>query len=161
LEKQQQPERPVEIVLHGAGVHHLTAPLVLDARDSNTVYRAADGEDVLVSGGVAIDPTAVSPREGHAGQYEVNMTAMGLADLGTVLPTSAGTSGTGHETLGQLLHPQLFIGEQAGLCKRSRHTLLATSHCKVSLVYLVTCQWQGGRTLPTRRRGSGRTRTTA
>lgn len=113
---QQLAESPVEIILHGARVHHLTAPLVLDARDSHTVYRAADGDRVLVSGGVAIDPTAVSPRPGHAGQYEVNMTAMGLTDLGTVLPTSSGAAKMDHAQLDQLLHPQLFIGEHAGLC---------------------------------------------
>eukprot|EP01043_Picozoa_sp_COSAG02_P099223 COSAG02_NODE_35339_length_470_cov_0.555256_2_plen_118_part_01 len=43
----QRVESSVEIVLHGARVHHLTAPLVLDARDSHTVYRAADGDGVL------------------------------------------------------------------------------------------------------------------
>lgn len=155
LERQQPAERAVEVVLHGAGVHHLTAPLVLDARDSNTIYRAADGEDVLVSGGVAIDPAAVSPRPGHAGQYEVNMTAMGLADLGTVLPTSTGTSGPdasgarGHEELGQRLHPQLFIGEQAGLCKSARQPVVFRFYCKVSRAMFVTRQWRGGRTLPT------------
>ena len=54
------------------------------------------------------------------------MTAMGLADLGTVLPTSTGTSGPdasgarGHEELGQRLQPQLSLGEKSGLCKSAR-----------------------------------------
>lgn len=113
---QQQADNTVEVVLHGARVHHLSDPLVLDARDSYTVYRAADGEQVLVSGGIAVDPAAVSPRAGHAGQYEVNMTALGLTDLGTVLPNSTG-SGKDHAKLDQMLHPQLFIDNQAGLRK--------------------------------------------
>jgi len=95
-----QPPDTVNIVLHAAGVHHLAEPLVLDARDSHTMFLAASGEGtVLVSGGVRVDEAAVSPRPGHAGQFQANLTALGLADLGTVLPAPGSA---GHEYDGVL-----------------------------------------------------------
>ena len=114
----------VEIVLHAAGVHRLTEPLVLDARDSHTVYRAAG--DVLVSGGIAVDTAAVAPRPGHTGQYQVNMTALGLIDLGTVLPDSSKPP-SGHALGLAPLHPQLFIGEQVGWLARWPNAINLTS----------------------------------
>ena len=54
----------------------------------------------------------LQPRAGHAGQYQVNMTALGLTDLGTVLPSAGSTPE--HPLAGSDLHPQLFIAEQAG-----------------------------------------------
>jgi hypothetical protein len=53
----------------------------------------------------------VQPRAGHAGQYQVNMSALGLSDLGTVLPSSGASPE--HPLAGSNLHPQLFIAEQA------------------------------------------------
>jgi hypothetical protein len=98
----------VEIALHGVGVHQLLTPLVLDGRDSYTNWKAAPGSGpVLVSGGIRVEPSAILPRAGHDGQFQVNMTTLGLDDLGTVLPGGAG-----------LLHPQLFINEQSGLLAR-------------------------------------------
>jgi len=99
-------------------VHRLTEPLVLDERDSHSVYRAALGEDVLVSGGIQLDPAAVSPRSGHSGQYQVNLTALGMEDLGTVLPAASGPAG--HPELGATppLHPQLFVAEASNWLAR-------------------------------------------
>ena len=98
----------VDVVLHATGVHHLAEPLVLDGRDSHTNFvAAAAGGTVLVSGGVRVAESAVTPRPGHAGQFQANMTALGLADLGTVLPTAQGA-----------LHPQLFISQQSGMLAR-------------------------------------------
>lgn len=108
----------VDIVLHSTGVHHLAAPLVLDGRDSHTRYIAAPGGDVLVSGGVSLPAAAVSPRAGHAGQFQTNMTALGLSDLGTVLPAPPGSKPSGHGDAAAVLHPQLFINEQSGLLAR-------------------------------------------
>ena len=64
-----------------AGVHHLVDPLVLDSRDSHTNYlavaAAGTGEgagegSVLVSGGVRVNASAVSPRPGHPGQFQAS-----------------------------------------------------------------------------------------
>ena len=110
-------DRAVEIVLHAVGTHHLSEPLVLDARDSHTSFISAAGEgSVLVSGGVSVDAAAVSPRRGHAGQFQANLTALGLEDLGTVLPTKPNAS-AGHKYAG-VLHPQLFIAQQSSLLAR-------------------------------------------
>lgn len=110
------PASTVNVVLHAEGVHHLAGPLLLDARDSHTNFLAAAGEgDVLVSGGIRVDEAAVTPRPGHAGQFQANLTALGLADLGTVLPAPPNRSG--HEYAG-VLHPQLFVSQRSGLLAR-------------------------------------------
>jgi parallel beta-helix repeat protein len=109
----------VNIILHASGVHHLAEPLVLDSRDSHTNFLAAStggNGTVLVSGGIRVDETAVSPRPGHTGQFQANLTALGLTDLGTVLPAAA-SGGSSHQYTG-ILHPQLFIAQQSGLLAR-------------------------------------------
>lgn len=63
--------QPAEIVLHAVATHNLKEPLVLDRRDSHTRYKTLGGEAVLVSGGVKVEPAAVSRREGYPGQYQV------------------------------------------------------------------------------------------
>ena len=66
-----------------------------------------------MSGGIAVDPAAVAPHPGHTGQCQVNMTALGLTDLGPVLPDSSKPP-SGHALGLAPLHPQLFISEQVG-----------------------------------------------
>lgn len=46
----ENASKQVVILLHG-GTHYLAEPLVLDARDANTVFRAAPGEVPVISGG--------------------------------------------------------------------------------------------------------------
>ena len=41
LRAKHAADSSMEIILHAAGVHRLTEPLVLDARDSHTIFRAA------------------------------------------------------------------------------------------------------------------------
>ena len=123
------------IILHGAAVHHLAAPLLLDARDSHTRYVAhgAAQEKPLVSGGILVDPSATVPRPGHVGQFQVNMTALGLADLGTVLPSGPQTAGGAPP-----LHPQLFLGEQqTGVLARWPNIRLANN--TVQWAYTADC----------------------
>jgi hypothetical protein len=114
--------RTATVVLGATRAHRLQEPLVLDERDSHTTWKAATGEhgSVLVSGGIHVDPAAVSARPGHSGQYQVNMTALGLADLGTVLPAKAAAAPAGHPKLAGSppLHPQLFINQHAGWLAR-------------------------------------------
>jgi len=94
----------VDIVLHSAAPHLLSAPLLLDARDAGTYYRGAAGAPPpLVTGGIRLGSSAVRPRPGHAGQFMANVSALGL-DLGTVLPASSGApAGRGHLTGATLL----------------------------------------------------------
>jgi hypothetical protein len=109
------------IVLHAGAAHHLTQPLVLDARDSHTHFVGATsggGGKVLVSGGLRLSASAVSPRPGHARQFQANLTALGLADLGTVLPVQPKPKGAiSHEFTGAL-PPQLFMGRHMGMLAR-------------------------------------------
>ena len=81
-----------EVVLRG-GVYSATGgavPLELTAEDSGSasagpvVWRAYEGEEVTISGGVEIPPSAFSPRPGHPGQQQANLTAIGLVELGEV-----------------------------------------------------------------------------
>lgn len=54
------------------------------------------------------------------------MTALGLPDLGTVLPVPSSVP-AGHATSLAPLHPQLFIAEQSGLLARWPNARNATS----------------------------------
>ncbi len=63
------------------------APLQLSAADSGhekgtVAWRARPGENVLISSGLSIPAQAFSPRAGHLQQLQVNLTALGLTDLG-------------------------------------------------------------------------------
>lgn len=52
------------------------------AVEALVVWRAWAGEDVLLSAGVHIPPTAFTPRPGHPEQLQANLTALGIASLG-------------------------------------------------------------------------------
>ncbi len=53
-------ERPVTIVVHG-GTYRQTETLQLDARDSDSHWQAAPGEEVRIDGGINIDPKLLAP----------------------------------------------------------------------------------------------------
>jgi hypothetical protein len=98
------PVSRIRITLHG-GVHRVDTPLRLDHRDSHVEWVAAHGEDALISGGVPIPPSAVTPRPGFPNQFQCNVTMLGLADLGSINATIVGATA---------LHPELFIDQQVG-----------------------------------------------
>jgi hypothetical protein len=72
-------------------------PLQLSAVDSGhalgqIIWRARSGDDVLITGGLAIPHDSWAPRPGHPGQVQANLTALGLHDLGAVAEDGAGHS---------------------------------------------------------------------
>jgi hypothetical protein len=61
--------------------------LPLELADSGTaeapvVWRAWEGEDVLLSAGAHVPASAFTPRAGHLQQLQANLSALGLTDLG-------------------------------------------------------------------------------
>lgn len=85
----------VEVVL-GEGVY--TERLQLSAQDSGSagapvVWRAAPGQQVLVSGGFHVPQSAFTPWEqGPAGAVQANLTQLGLTDLGSFSAGGGDTS---------------------------------------------------------------------
>lgn len=75
------------------GLYERTKPLVLDARDSGTTWRAVDGQKVRITGGRSIAPSqftkVIDPQilkrlspEAARSVVQVNLTALGIRDLG-------------------------------------------------------------------------------
>jgi hypothetical protein len=69
-------------------------PLALSLDDSGSaeapvVWRATQPGSVLISAGLMIPATAFTPRPGHSGQLQANLTALGLHDLGAVAGETA------------------------------------------------------------------------
>jgi hypothetical protein len=90
------------------------ATLELGAEDSGTedrpvVWRAHPGERVLISGGVAIPDAAFSPRPGHAGVFQANLTALGLQDLGAIQEALTPRQGGPANGSSPRARPELFF----------------------------------------------------
>jgi hypothetical protein len=58
--RQRSDHRPIDIIVHG-GTYRQPATLELDARDSNTHWQAATGEEVRINGGIRLDAKAFAP----------------------------------------------------------------------------------------------------
>ncbi|MCX7699489.1 MAG: hypothetical protein N2039_01295, partial [Gemmataceae bacterium] len=56
----RSPDRPARIILAN-GIHRVTEPLLLDPRDSHTIFEAAEGARPVVSGGKPITDWRVEP----------------------------------------------------------------------------------------------------
>jgi hypothetical protein len=63
--RQHPDQRPMTVIVHG-GTYPETAPLQLDARDSDTHWQAAPGEEVRIDGGISVDPSALRPVKDQA-----------------------------------------------------------------------------------------------
>jgi hypothetical protein len=58
--RQHADQRPITVVVHG-GTYRQTETLKLDARDSDSHWQAAPGEEVRIDGGINIDPKVLTP----------------------------------------------------------------------------------------------------
>ncbi len=61
--QQQARETKASVIVH-AGTYYLAAPLVFTAADAGTTYRAASGEQVVISGGMKLDLKWETYRDG-------------------------------------------------------------------------------------------------
>ena len=108
-----------------AGVHKFSQPLHLGPEDSGTAespieYRAYEGEDVLLSGGVAVRASDFRPRPGHPGQMQANLSALGVPPAVLALATTiTGTMPLHHSPgAGGAGRPELFVAGQAATLAR-------------------------------------------
>lgn len=63
--RRRSDERPMTIVVHG-GTYRQTGTFALDARDSDSQWQAAPGEEVRIDGGMSIDSKALVPVKDQA-----------------------------------------------------------------------------------------------
>ena len=94
----QNPESRIQnTITLAAGTYRLTRTLELNEKDSGTVFRAAPGADVRLSGGTAIPAGAAKPVADKAvldrllpevqGQVlEIDLKSLGIADFGEIGP---------------------------------------------------------------------------
>ena len=104
LETQKEP-RPLRVVLR-AGTYYLNQPLEFGPADSGTkqapvVYGAAAGEQVILSGGCPLEPTAFQPvrdpailnrlpEEARGNVLHVDLRAQGITNFGVMRPRGQG-----------------------------------------------------------------------
>jgi hypothetical protein len=124
--RRHSSSRPDTVVVH-RGTYRQTATLELDARDSDTQWQASAGEQVRITGGVAIDPKTLQPVKDEqilrrlpaaAREHVVvaNLAALGMKSLPSWPTKLRGAAET----------PELFFNDQRMQIARWPDTTWAT-----------------------------------